>query len=86
MIVPLWQWTIPQIIKDFSQLESSIFEWDFKRGPPRLMTPEGTHVICLTKVPVLTLRWGPSKSRTADVTIGNHLGIYKSLLLREHLV
>lgn len=36
------------------------------------------------RVPVLTLRWGPSKSRTADVTIGNHLGIYKSLLLREY--
>eukprot|EP00435_Cladocopium_sp_Y103_P070691 s75_g35.t2 len=36
------------------------------------------------RVPVLTLRWGHSKSRTADVTIGNRLGIYKSLLLREY--
>lgn len=37
------------------------------------------------KVPVLTFRWGPSQARSADVTIGNQLGIYKSRLLREYL-
>ena len=36
-----------------------------------------------SEVPVLTLRWGNS---TADVTVGNQLGIYKSFLLRERLV
>ena len=37
------------------------------------------------KVPVLTFRWGPSQARSADVTICNQLGIYKSRLLREYL-
>eukprot|EP00434_Breviolum_minutum_P016979 symbB.v1.2.014979.t1/scaffold1107.1/size155946/13 len=36
------------------------------------------------RVPVLTFRWGPSQTRSADVTIGNQLGIYKSRLLREY--
>lgn len=44
------------------------------------------HLSCFeAKVPVLTFRWGPSQARSADVTIGNQLGIYKSRLLREYL-
>jgi len=36
------------------------------------------------RVPVLTFHWGPGLSRSADVTVRNYLGLYKSALLREY--
>ncbi|CAK9075072.1 unnamed protein product [Durusdinium trenchii] len=51
----------------------------------RELLSQGFHVKAIGlggRVPVLTIQWG--SNRTADVTIGNQLGIYKSQLLRDY--